>query len=68
MENDTPVIEIKDLSRRYGKTDAVNGLSLTVQPGKCYGFFGRNDDQVPAEFAPAHDGFGPRVWPGPRQG
>ena len=31
MENDTPVIEIKDLSRRYGKTDAVNGLSLTVQ-------------------------------------
>jgi len=42
MENDTPVIEIKDLSRRYGKTDAVNGLSLTVQPGKCYGFFGRN--------------------------
>jgi ABC-2 type transport system ATP-binding protein len=42
MENDTPVIEIRDLSRRYGKLDAVNGLSLKVQPGKCYGFFGRN--------------------------
>jgi ABC-2 type transport system ATP-binding protein len=42
MENDTPVIEIKDLSRRYGKLDAVNGLSLKVLPGKCYGFFGRN--------------------------
>ena len=40
--NDTPVIEIQNLSRRYGKQDAVNGLSLTVRPGRCYGFFGRN--------------------------
>jgi len=37
-----PVIEIKNLHRRYGKLDAVNGLSLTVRAGKCYGFFGRN--------------------------
>jgi ABC-2 type transport system ATP-binding protein len=42
MSAETPVIEIKDLRRRYGKTDAVNGLTLTVKPGKCYGFFGRN--------------------------
>ncbi len=42
MNNETPVIEIKNLTRRYGKQDAVNGLSLTVQPGRCYGFFGRN--------------------------
>ena len=42
MNNETPVIEIKKLTRRYGKQDAVNGLSLTVQPGRCYGFFGRN--------------------------
>jgi len=42
MASPTPVIEIKNLSRRYGKTDAVNGLSLTVRPGRCYGFFGRN--------------------------
>src|SRR5580698_6353093 len=40
--SDTPVIEIQNLSRRYGKLDAVNGLSLTVRPGRCYGFFGRN--------------------------
>ena len=40
--NETPVIEIKNLTRRYGKLDAVNGLTLTVQPGRCYGFFGRN--------------------------
>ena len=38
----TSVIEIRDLVRRYGRTDAVNGLSLTVAPGRCYGFFGRN--------------------------
>jgi ABC-2 type transport system ATP-binding protein len=38
----TPVIEIDNLVRRYGRTDAVNGLSLRVEPGRCYGFFGRN--------------------------
>ena len=38
----TPIIEIQNLTRRYGKLDAVDGLSLTVRPGKCYGFFGRN--------------------------
>jgi len=38
----TPVIEITDLVRRYGRTEAVNGLNLRLQPGRCYGFFGRN--------------------------
>ena len=42
MNTATPVIEIQNLVRRYGKHDAVNGLSLTVPAGKCYGFFGRN--------------------------
>jgi len=42
MTTETPVIEIKNLTRRYGKLDAVNGLNLTVKPGRCYGFFGRN--------------------------
>jgi len=42
MNTDSPVIDIKSLTRSYGKHDAVNGLSLTVRPGKCYGFFGRN--------------------------
>ncbi len=36
------VIELRNLTRRYGKTEAVNGLSLTVRRGRCYGFFGRN--------------------------
>ena len=37
-----PVIQIKQLVRQFGKTDAVNGFNLTVQPGRCYGLFGRN--------------------------
>jgi len=41
-ETTNPVIELRNLTRRYGKTEAVNGLSLTVRPGRCYGFFGRN--------------------------
>jgi len=39
---DTPAIEITGLVRRFGRHDAVDGLSLRVQPGRCYGFFGRN--------------------------
>jgi ABC-2 type transport system ATP-binding protein len=42
MTAPAPAIEIDRLVRRYGRTDAVNGLSLRVQPGRCYGFFGRN--------------------------
>ena len=42
MNTDSPVIEINHLSRRYGKVDAVNDLSLSVRAGRCYGFFGRN--------------------------
>ena len=42
MSDPAPVIEITNLVRRFGRHDAVNGLSLRVQPGRCYGFFGRN--------------------------
>ena len=42
MHAETPAIEITSLVRRYGRTDAVDGLSLRVEPGRCYGFFGRN--------------------------
>ncbi len=38
----TPVIETHSLSLRYGSHEAVHGLSLSVQPGGCHGFFGRN--------------------------
>jgi ABC-2 type transport system ATP-binding protein len=42
MVQDTPAIHIENLVRRYGRTEAVNGLSLRVERGRCYGFFGRN--------------------------
>jgi ABC-2 type transport system ATP-binding protein len=42
MTTETPVIEINQLVRRYGRTDAVHGLDLRVESGRCYGFFGRN--------------------------
>jgi ABC-2 type transport system ATP-binding protein len=42
MIDQVPAIEIRNLVRSYGRTDAVNGLSLRVAPGRCYGFFGRN--------------------------
>src|SRR5258706_3079252 len=42
MTYNNPVIEVRNLVRRYGRTDAVDGLSLKVQAGRCYGFFGRN--------------------------
>jgi ABC-2 type transport system ATP-binding protein len=40
--DNSTVIEINQLHRRYGKLEAVNGLSLKVRRGRCYGFFGRN--------------------------
>lgn len=42
MKECQPAIEIRELTRRYGKLEAVHGLSLTVRAGCCYGFFGRN--------------------------
>jgi len=42
MSTEVPVIEINHLVRRYGRTDAVDGLNLRVPAGQCYGFFGRN--------------------------
>src|ERR1700690_3607329 len=42
MNTESPIIEINHLVRKYGHTDAVNDLSLSVRPGRCYGFFGRN--------------------------
>ena len=42
VTHEPPVVDIDHLVRRYGRTDAVNGLSLRVPRGRCYGFFGRN--------------------------
>src|SRR5438445_7849026 len=42
MTNHTPAVDIHNLVRRYGRTDAVDGLNLRVAAGRCYGLFGRN--------------------------
>lgn len=42
MNESTPAIEISDLVYSYGTGEAVHGLNLRVQPGRCYGLFGRN--------------------------
>jgi len=42
MTDNTPAIDIRNLVRRYGHTDAVDGLNLQVAAGRCYGLFGRN--------------------------
>jgi ABC-2 type transport system ATP-binding protein len=38
----TPVIEIKNLTKRYGRRTAVEGMNLTVEAGDIFGFVGPN--------------------------
>jgi ABC-2 type transport system ATP-binding protein len=38
----TQVIEVRNLSKRYGNTVAVDGLSFTIRPGQVTGFLGPN--------------------------
>jgi ABC-2 type transport system ATP-binding protein len=38
----TPVIEVRDLTRRFGPTVAVDRVSLVVNKGEIFGFFGPN--------------------------
>jgi len=37
-----PAIEATDLTKRYGDTTAVDGLSLSIPQGDVYGFLGPN--------------------------
>jgi ABC-2 type transport system ATP-binding protein len=37
-----PAVEISDLSKRFGKVEAVKGLSFEVQAGRVTGFLGPN--------------------------
>ncbi|HEX8631912.1 MAG TPA: ATP-binding cassette domain-containing protein [Catenuloplanes sp.] len=37
-----PVIELHELTKRYGRTTAVNALTCTVRPGHVTGFLGPN--------------------------
>src|SRR5258706_6101832 len=42
MNSPTPVIQIDNLGSAYGKAEAGHDFSFSVQPGRCYGLFGRN--------------------------
>ena len=74
-DHDTPVIEIHQLVRRYGRTDAVNGLNLRVAARTLLRLLRPerrrqdHDDQVPAESAAPdeRDGAGLRSGPGARR-
>jgi ABC-2 type transport system ATP-binding protein len=41
MKNET-VIEVKDLYKKYGKTNAVDGISIKVKRGEVFAFLGPN--------------------------
>ncbi len=36
------LVEIKDLTKLYGKKEALKNISLTIEPGKIYGLLGPN--------------------------
>ena len=74
MNTEPSVIEVNHLVHKYGRTEAVNDLSLRVQRGQCYGFFGRNGAGKTTTIKcllnllrPAVR-VGPRLRPGPGQG
>jgi len=37
-----PLLEIKNLSKKYGSINAVSGLEMTVEQGSVFGFMGQN--------------------------
>ena len=37
-----PAIEVREVSRRFGRRVALDGLTLTLPPGRAYGFLGPN--------------------------
>lgn len=37
-----PLVEVTDLSKQFGRFNAVSSLSFSVQPGDVYGFLGQN--------------------------
>ncbi|MCE2879353.1 MAG: ATP-binding cassette domain-containing protein, partial [Comamonadaceae bacterium] len=37
-----PIFSARDLSKRYGGTTVVDGLSFDIAPGQCLGLIGPN--------------------------
>jgi ABC-2 type transport system ATP-binding protein len=40
--NDSPVVEVRELTRRFGDFVAVDRVSFAVRPGEVFGFLGSN--------------------------
>jgi ABC-2 type transport system ATP-binding protein len=40
--DDSPAIEVKSLSKRYGEHEAVRGIDITVERGEVFGLLGPN--------------------------
>ncbi len=40
--DDEPVIDVRDLRMRYGKTDVLNGVSFTARRGEVLALLGPN--------------------------
>lgn len=36
------IVTTRNLTKRYGKTKAVDDVTLHIRPGEIYGFIGRN--------------------------
>ena len=39
---DNPIIQIKNLKKKYGSIDAVSGITFEVEYGKLFAFLGPN--------------------------
>lgn len=39
---DTPIVEMRDIHKRFGSTYALRGVDLTVYPGEVHALLGRN--------------------------
>ncbi len=37
-----PILEVIDLYKNFGQVNAVNGLSFSILPGRCFGLLGPN--------------------------
>lgn len=37
-----PIVDVKDLCRTFGQTEALQNVTLTVRPGQVYGLVGEN--------------------------
>lgn len=42
VSTDAPMVELRDVRKRYGTFEAVRGVSLAVAPGEIFGFLGPN--------------------------